>query len=518
VKIFSDKRFRVDLFKNNRPAEGAGYRWLIDTYELRVTPNWHESLVATGNVRHTSVASGRTTDAYPASSCPEPTLAGQVEFAIKNDGVNLEILSALFAAAPADPFAQYIASKPQGKYARRVWYLYERITGRRLPLADLDRGNYVDLLDPDEYVTAAPIASSRHRVRDNLLGNAAFCPTVRRTPRLDAFVRSDLSERCRQIVGSYPAATLRRALAYLYTKESKSSFEIEHIKPDAKRSERFVALLRHAEVEDFFNKPKLIELQNRIVDERFRDLDYREDQNYVGETVLSAGYERLHYISPRPRDLPALMDGMFASHARMVASPTDPVVHAAIVAYGFVFMHPFTDGNGRIHRFLIHNVLAVRGFTPRDVMFPVSATMLKRLADYDASLEAFSKPLMPLIDRDLDDRGKLTVHNDTARHYRFPDLTAQAEALFAFIRETVEVELVEGLRFLVNYDRTKAAMQEVVDMPDRLIDLFIKCCLQNHGRLSRRKREDLFPMLDDREVVELEAAFRSGYAVGDATP
>ena len=37
---------------------------------------------------------------------------------------------------------------------------------------------------------------------------------------------------------------LKRALAYLYTKESKSSFEIEHIKPSANRTERFVALLR----------------------------------------------------------------------------------------------------------------------------------------------------------------------------------------------------------------------------------------------------------------------------------
>jgi len=66
------------------------------------------------------------------------------------------------------------------------------------------------------------------------------------------------------------------------------------------------------------------------------------------------------------------------------------VVHAAAVAYGFVFLHPFEDGNGRIHRFLIHNVLARRGFTPEGIMFPVSASMLKNLADDDASLEAFS--------------------------------------------------------------------------------------------------------------------------------
>jgi Fic family protein len=46
------------------------------------------------------------------------------------------------------------------------------------------------------------------------------------------------------------------------------------------------------------------------------------------------------------------------------------------------------DGNGRIHRFLIHNILARRKFTPEGLMFPVSAVMLKNPADYDASLEA----------------------------------------------------------------------------------------------------------------------------------
>ena len=55
------------------------------------------------------------------------------------------------------------------------------------------------------------------------------------------------------------------------------------------------------------------------------------------------------------------------------------VIHAAAIGYGFVFLHPFEDGNGRIHRFLIHNILARRGFTPADVMAPVSATMLKRV-------------------------------------------------------------------------------------------------------------------------------------------
>ena len=40
------------------------------------------------------------------------------------------------------------------------------------------------------------------------------------------------------------------------------------------------------------------------------------------------------------------------------AQELDAVIAAAILAFGFVYIHPFEDGNGRIHRYLIHHVLA----------------------------------------------------------------------------------------------------------------------------------------------------------------
>jgi hypothetical protein len=51
-----------------------------------------------------------------------------------------------------------------------------------------------------------------------------------------------------------------------------------------------------------------------------------------------------------------------------------------------------------------------------------------------------------------------------------------------------------------------------VDLPDRLIDLFIQLCLQNNGRLSARKREAHFAFLTDDEMAGMENAVREGYA------
>ena len=282
------------------------------------------------------------------------------------------------------------------------------------------------------------------------------------------------------------------------------------LSPGASRIERFVTLLQRAREEDYCTKAHLVALQNRIVDERFREEDYRHTQNYVGETAVWRR-ERIHYVCPRPEDVATLMRGLVGTHQRMKHGDVPPVIHAAGIAYGFVFLHPFEDGNGRIHRFLVHNILAQRGFTPEQLMFPVSASMLRNPSDYDASLEAFSRPLMEHVEFTLDDEGRLTVLNDTELWYRFIDMTPQAEALYGFIEQTIDVELPGELDFLMKYDRSKQAMQDIIDMPDRKIDLFIRFCLQNNGRLSQRKRTAHFDMLSDDEIAELERVVRSAY-------
>ena len=196
----------------------------------------------------------------------------------------------------------------------------------------------------------------------------------------------------------------------------------------------------------------------------------------------------IRFICPKHEDISSLMSGLFESHKRMKTGNVSPVIHAAAIAYGFVILHPFEDGNGRIHRFLIHNILSLREMVPCGLMFPVSAAMLEDSMGYDGSLEIFSRPLLQLIDHRVNEIGRMTVENGTPCWYQYMDMTAQAEALYDFVTRTVEEELVEELNFPANYDNTKKAIQDIIDMPDRLINLFIKLCLQNNGHLSTSKK------------------------------
>ena len=488
----------------------AGYAFLVQQFGIQGLPHWHISETG-GSVHQRIVESdGRIREIFPKDYWPGDAQLNHLEFALKYDGINLEILFEVFGKVDIEELVSWITAKPQGQYTRRIWYLYEWMTDKQLQIDDLTMGNYVDLLNKNEYYTTQDQMVRRQRIRDNMLGNSKFCPVVRRTETMLEFENSDLSKRCRNILADYSAKFLKRAVSYLYTKETKSSFAIEHITPNATRTERFTSLLHIAEKDDFVSKDALVDLQNRIVDSRYANKDYRNNQNYVGETVAWQ-QEKIHFISPRPQDLSGLMEGLILSHQRMDSSQAHPVIHAAVVAFGFVFMHPFEDGNGRIHRFLIHNILARHGFTPEGLIFPISAAMLNDMDAYDLALESFSKPLIPLIDYTLDENGQMEVNNHTSFYYRYPDMTVIAEALFMFIQTTIEKELVEELNFLKNYDVTKKAIQEIVDMPDNRIDLFIRFCLQNNGVISPKKCKSHFAELTEVEVQEIQSAIQKAY-------
>jgi hypothetical protein len=493
---------------NDFDLRAAGYEYLLKKYALAGMPNWHRSAVATTGTHYSKFHNGFVDEVFRTQYWPGEKVGDHLEFALKYDGVNLGLLGRIFEKTSQDELSEYIKSRPTGKYTRRIWFFYEFLSGKQLPIEDLTSGNYIDALEArDYYIVHNGKKSPRHRIVNNLLGPKTFCPVVRRTEKLSKLNSADLRKRCEDIAAEYPPELLRRALGYLYNKETKSSFEIEHIKPNTSRTEKFITALELAEKEDFCEKERLIELQNRIVDPRFKDNDYRMSQNYIGQTVPYQN-EIIHFICPKPDDLPSLMEGLIDSHKLMKTGNIPPVIHAAVIAYGFVFLHPFEDGNGRIHRFLIHNILSLQNLVPCGLMFPVSAVMLKNQTDYDASLEAFSRPLLQLIDYQLDKMGQMTVENDTASWYQYMDMTPQAEALYEFVKKTIDDELVEELSFLAKYYSTRKAVQDIIDMPDRLIDLFIQFCLQNNGSLSARKRSAHFDFLTDKELSDMEQAVK----------
>ena len=264
------------------------------------------------------------------------------------------------------------------------------------------------------------------------------------------------------------------------------------------------AWVRAAPDFDPADKTALIRLQGEIVDPRYAATDWRNLQNFVGQTVRGFR-EEVHFVGPRPEDVPGLMDAWMSLTRRVVEGGVDTVVAAAVSAFSFVFIHPFEDGNGRIHRFLLHHVLAKRGYSPPAVLFPVSAAILRDRRSYDDVLQTFSRPILEFIQWHWTAEREIVVGNETADLYRYYDATVFAEYLYDRVADTVRRDLEEELEFIAVFDRAFEAVREIVDMPDRRASLFVRLCMQNGGRLSAAKRPR-FSELDDAEVAAMEAA------------
>lgn len=488
-------------------TEPVGYAKAIIDFALTVTTPFRLTFVAAKGAKRTTVRDGRTVVVLPPAYHPAPELTSHLTFALKHEGVNLEVLAALFERVDLEPFEQaldaLVAGRRTGRYVRKLWFLYEYLTGRRLAASDLRTGNYVPLLDESRYYVAPPRRSARHRILDNLLGTRAFCPMVRRTERLRAFEDQQLAREARSIVDEFDAETIRRAVSYLFTKETRSSFSIEGESPSSSRTERFVGLLQTVPDIEQLTREELVRLQRETVDPRFAEGDYRKSQVYIGEQI-DLVRQKIHFVAPRPEDVPGLMEGLVECQRRMEGTGLDPVIQAAVVAFGFVFIHPFADGNGRLHRLLIHYVLSRSGFTPPGVLFPVSAVMLERRHDYDEALERFSVPVMRLVDYQEHADGTIEVDNETANLYRYFDATPMAEALYDWVEQTVRGELRRELEFITGFRRIRQEVDQIVGLPDKLANLFITLCLQNDGRLSPAKRGRHFDQLTDQEVAALE--------------
>lgn len=458
-------------------------------------------------------------ETFPRSYDPGTDDFEHLIFALKYDGVDLVALARLFRVLDRDALARRITEQPTSKYARRIFFLCEWLTGEALPIADLSKGNYAPVLDPEEHFVASGRPVARYRVVDNMLGDAGFCPIVRRTPTLKAAIRKDLGARALEITRAIDPLLLSRAISFLYTKETRSSFAIERekIEPGA-RMERFLAQLAAVGDRALDSEALLTELHRAFVDPRYAEDGFRKPgarEVYVGQTM--GFFEKIHHVGARSESTPELM----AAWARMrqVKGPGGPVLEAACRAFGFVFIHPFGDGNGRIHRLLLHNVLALRGYLPPRLVVPISAVLLADPQGYDWALESFSRRVMPLVDYKLDADGELTIRNDTDDLYRYPELTAVCEASFGWLERAIEVDLVAELDFLRRFDEVRDRMRTVVEMPDRKEQSFIKICLGNGGKLSAGKRRH-FAELDDDTVARLEAIVRGAMLgpAGDPPP
>ena len=317
----------------------CGYEWLKQTYQLDIDSPHSISKIGGAKRPDRRI--------FRPEYQPEDTLTGHLLFALKHENLSLGILKALFNACDIKALEQWISESPQGVQTRRAWFFYEWLTGKTLSLSDADRKfKYVDALNEKDYYTAGKTNSPRHKVRNNMPGVPDFCWLVRKTPTMKSFDEKELHKQMSDAYAKHPM--IGRAEAFLLTKDSQKSFEIEQEKFD-NRAVRWMKTVR-AFMGSCLDDNKLFEMQKQLVSNP--DNGWRTDYGWIGDRLPDATPLPDH-ISAHPEALKSLMGGWFEAYSLIFER--HPVAAATALAYGFIIIHPFSDGNGLIHRFIRHS-------------------------------------------------------------------------------------------------------------------------------------------------------------------
>lgn len=489
------------------PEEGylEGYGAVIENYQLEIPLPASLSLISEKRRKYESEA----WNVFPSKYKTDDSLYRQLTFALKYEGVNLLLFKRLFQKLEKVAVADIVQLEPTSQYSRRIWFLYEWLMGDLLDIPDLKQGNFVPVMDDTIQFAVPGQRSSRHRIINNLPGTPGFCPLVYKTEKLTNSMAADLQNQKSIFVKGIHKDVMQRAASFLLLKDSKASFTIEGENPGTNRALRWGKAIGEAGVHSL-TKEELVRLQEIIIEsKRFTKMGFRNEGGFVGHRDRTTGEPIPDHISAKAEDLEQLLDGLIQTGEYLEREKYDPILTAAVVAFGFVFIHPFSDGNGRLHRYLVHHILSKLNLTQQGVIFPVSASILDKIDEYRQVLESYSHPVLELIDWETTPDNNVRVLNDTIDYYRYFDATRQAEFLFDCVLDTIKRIIPEEVGYILKYDEFKRYVDDKFEMPDKLVATLVRFLEQGKGTLSKRARTKEFAALTDEEVVEVEKIYQN---------
>lgn len=506
---------KISVFKGRTAPEESilvGYGAIIEKYQLLMPIPRILTLISLVKKNYEKP----DWKVFSLSYKPKDTLYGHLVFALKYEGINLLFFKKLFEKIRYEKVEEWIKEEPFSQYSRKIWFLYEWLTQKKLKVPDVKEGNYFPLIDEKlQYASPKAINSSRHRIKNNLPGTFDFCPLIHKTPKLEKYIEENLSKKTSDLIRGVHRDILLRTSAFLLLKDSKASFNIEGETPVHNRAVRWGKAIGQAGSKPL-SKDELLRLQQIVIENsRFVDMGYRTEGGFIGDHERVSGEPIPEHISARWQDVEKLMAGLIDTANKMEKDKFSPVLTAAIIAFGFVFIHPFVDGNGRLHRYLIHHLLSVMKFAPQGIIFPVSTAILERIDDYRKVLENYSHPLLDLIEWKKTDKNNIEVTNETIDFYRYFDATTQSEFLYECVKYTVEKIIPDEVAYLQNFDKMKIWLDNKYQMPDRMIAMLIRFLDQNKGVLSKRAKEKEFSKLTDKEVIEIEDKYKEIFGIND---
>jgi Fic family protein len=128
-------------------------------------------------------------------------------------------------------------------------------------------------------------------------------------------------------------------------------------------------------------------------------------------------------------------------------------MRSTVAAFGFVYIHPLADGNGRVHRFLVNDSLRRVGAVREPMILPVSS-----LIDRDATQRRAYERMLDVVFEGV----------EAARPaWRYLDLSAHVAYLADVVQRTIGEDMRAESRWLRSHAQARAAVKEIVECRTR---------------------------------------------------
>lgn len=463
----------------------VGYQWLCEHLALRVFPLAKPACIAPVSRVMTDAKALRV----PASVVPKAnTVLEHLLFALKHEGINLQVLAQSLPKLPADELLMAVNAQPSGRYVRILGFLWEAFNQRLLAEQLVVKGPTVQVFDPRRYVCGPEQRCSRWRVSFNGLGNLKYCVIVERTTEISELLAKDALGQANTFVDELNRQTLDRAMSWAYLHETQSSFAIEQEQPTQDKAQSFIQLLRQAHEPRQLDEAYLVALQNLCITNPLdKAVFYRHQQNWLQGPLRGA--MGVTYVPPPPEQVGQLMAELLKL-ANSWHDKVEPLVSASVLSFAFVFIHPFMDGNGRLSRFLFHYLLAQSGALRKGLLLPVSVAMKRNEDAYLQALQSFSVPMRQQWQVDWlgDDEYSFTLLGDDGL-YRYWDATECVLFGLRMAQQALEQDLFEETRFLQEFDRVYRVIDQRFDVRGKDLSVLVVSALQNQGKVSNKRRK-----------------------------
>lgn len=148
---------------------------------------------------------------------------------------------------------------------------------------------------------------------------------------------------------------------------------------------------------------------------------------------------------------------------------------------------------------------------PDPLILPISSLITSERSErraYDRILETISRPLMDLVAGtyrfgapvSYSDGVTSNLHMSEAEAlarpaWRLPDLTAHVAYIADVVMRTITDDMREESRYLRSHARARAAIKDIIEMPDVQADRVIRSIEANNGQLTRVLAQEI-PQLE----------------------